>query len=643
MFKRGGMADIQNLLDSGREALKNFRRPTAATAVMEEETPSTNTPPGSEDGIQQHSPAPKPAPDAPQFDGMTNPSVYQRICAEWAKIADPLTGFEYFCQKYVWINNQLHGYVHFKLYPYQLRTAQMLMNERFVITKKFRQAGMSLLTGVYCLWYSLVHPRMQCMVISIGQRESTKYLQENVKEVYQSLPKWLRGGLNDKGEPIKWDRARGLKESATELWLPNKSKIRSLPSGKAGGRSFTTKILVIDEAAFIERIEDIWAGIYPTLVSTKGSVFVVSTVNGVGGIGGWYYHKYQEAVAGENDFKVARMEYTDHPDYNNPEWAASVLRQLGQRKWDQEVLGKFLAAGNTYITSEHIESMERIADAYAKDPATPKPRLEEGGKLIIWKDFIGEKVEPDGTRIPAHRYAIGADCATAGGLDKSAFHVIDVTAGEQVAEFQGKLPEDKYAAILAHTGYRYGTAVIAVEVNATAGGATLVSLDKIQKYKRIYSDPETGKLGWTTTSKSRNTMIADLESGLYDDSWIVHGHRTIDELKTFIVTKTGRIEADSASHDDLIMAWCIATADQVIRAAQRATPRQPESVLLVNETIGESETMVSKPVYSAESEKAIAKKKREDLLVGTKHGQFIEKMHEMNEVAGEDILGWLLK
>ena len=641
MFKRSGFAGLQDILDSGRDALNSLRSPTLKKVVQEDPVEDVNTPPGSEDGIKQHSPSAKPAPGAPQFDPGINPSVYQKICDEWKKISDPVTGFEYFCMKYCWINNQFHGYVHFKLYDYQKRTAKMLQENRFVITKKFRQAGMSLLTGVYCLWYSLVNPRMQCLILSIGMRESTKYLNENIREVYESLPQWLKGGLNDKGQPIKWMKKKAFKDSATEFWLPNKSKIRSLPSGKAGGRGFSTKLLIIDEAAFIENIDTIWTGIFPTIVNTHGSVFVVSTVNGVGGTGGWYYHKYQEAMAGENDFKVAPMEYGEHPDYCDPEWAASVLRQLGQRKWDQEVLGKFLASGNTYITSEHIEKMERLADEYDKKG---KPRLEHGGKLLIWKDFVGPRLAADGSTIPAHRYAIGADCATAGGLDYSTFHVIDVTAGEQVAEFKGKMPEDQFAAILANTGYRYGTAVIAPEINATAGGATVVSLDKIQKYKRIYHDPNTGKMGWTTTSKSRNTMIANLESGLYDDSWIVHSHRFIDELKTFIVTKTGRIEADSNSHDDLTMAWCISTSDEVIRAAQRAVPKQPESVLLVQEKNEDGEAnIVSKPVYSAEYEREAAKKKREDLLVGTKHGEFIEKMHDMNELAGEDVLAWLLK
>lgn len=640
---------LRDLLGQGRKALQAVRASAAqaaagtpdastSTAVLEDPVPSPNTPPGSPDGIPQHSPSAKPAPSVPAMAG-TAPAVYQRILAEWDKIKDPLTGFEYFCDKYVWINNQKHGYVHFKLYPYQIRAAEHFRDNRFVITKKFRQAGMSLLTGVYCLWYSLVHARMQCMVVSIGQRESSKYLQENVREVYESLPRWLKGGLNDKGVPIKWDKTKAYKDSMTEIWLPNRSKIRSIPSGKATGRGFTTKILVIDEAAFIERIDEIWTAIYPTISNSGGRVFVVSTVNGVGGVGGWYYHTYRRAVDKENDFVVADMNHKEHPDYNDPAWEAETLRNLGQRKWDQEVLGKFLASGSTYITAEHLEKMEHEADAYVA--AAGKPTQEMGGKLLIWKAFVGPTTNPDGTIKAAHRYAIGADCATAGGLDASTAQVVDVITGEQVAEFKGKLPEDQFALVLAQLGYRYGTAVIAVELNSTAGGAVMMSLDKIQRYKRIWTR-EDGQTGWLTTVRSRNTLIADLESQLYDGSWKVRSQRLIDELKTFVVTKTGRIEHDHNSHDDLIFAYMIATSPEVIRAATRATPRQPEAILLVKEGGDEDAVIISKPKYSLAEEKAVLKKGRADLIVGTKYGDFVEKMNEVNELAGEDVMAWLL-
>ena len=639
MFKRAGFGLLQDILGSGQEALKSLREgkgaEEATVAVEEAPTQSPNTPPGSPGSLKQHSPKPKPAPGALQFNNITNPTVYQRICEEWRKIADPETGFEYFCSTYVFISNQLHGYVNFNLYDYQKRTAKLLRENRFVISKKFRQAGFSLLSGVYALHYSLINPRYQSLIISITQRDSSKYLQE-IREVYEALPRWLKGGLNDKGQPIKWDRSKPPKDSATELWLPNKSKIRSIPSGRATGRGLSTKLLIIDEAAFIDKISDIWAAVFPTIVNTGGSVVVISTVNGVGN---WYYQRYQEALAGENDFKIAYMEYTEHPDYNNPEWAETVLRQLGQRKWDQEILGKFLASGNSYISHESIELMEKEADVYKK---TSPPQQEHGGKLLIWKEYVGPTINQDGTIKPAHKYSIGADCATGGGLDYSTFQVMDLTTGEQVAEFRGKIPEGKFAQILAHTGYRYGTAFIAVEINATAGGAVITSLKDVQKYKRIWTQ-ENGTVGWQTTVRTRNTLVADLETSIYDNSWKLRGHRTIDELKTFIVTKTGKIEHDANAHDDLIFAFMIATNEKVIRIAQRATARQPSSIVLVLEEGDNEGNIISKPIYGPEKDAEDLRKKRADLMVGTKYGEFLDKMADINEIAGEDVLKFLLQ
>jgi hypothetical protein len=288
-------------------------------------------------------------------------------------------------------------------------------------------------------------------------------------------------------------------------------------------------------------------------------------------------------------------------------------------------LGKFLASGNTFIDSTHIEGMEKFVDTSA-----PKPRLEHGGKLQVWKDYV-----------PGHHYSIGADCATGGALDSSGAQVIDVDTGEQVAEYKGKVPEDQFAAVLATIGYRYGTAVIAVELNSTAGGAVLMSLKNIQKYRRIWCDDE-GKEGWNTNVRSRNMMIADLESNLYNNTFKVYSLRTIDELKTFIVTKTGKVEHDINSHDDLLFAFMIATNDKVMRNARRAKPQQPESILLVQDQ-SDPEHIVSKPVYSAEVNNESLRNKRLPALNGTKHADFLDKMAEMNELAGDDILSWLLK
>lgn len=596
--------------------------------------------------IEQHKPKARMAPGADSIERVgkqDNRTVYQKVCDEWTKVADPATGFEYFCSKYVYINNQKHGYVNFKLYGYQKRLVKSIQNHKYVITRKFRQAGASLLTGVYCLWYSLTHPRKQAMIVSIGLRESSKYLQENVREIYEAMPKWLKGGLkqdpyiydsadantrkevaidHSKIEPIKWKRQKAPKDAATEMMFPNLSKIRSVPTGKAGGRGFSTKLLVIDEAAFIEGIREFYVGAYPTINNTGGSVFVVSTVNGVGGIGGWYYETYKKAEAGENKFQIAHMEYTEHPDYNDPEWVEDTKANLGDRGWRQEVLGEFLASGNTYIDGDRLNELGECCI----DPI----RKEYGNRLWVWEDPV-----------PGHHYGLSADCATKGGLDYSAFHVIDYDTGNQVAEYRHKLPEDDYAKVLAEVGYRYGTALITPELNAKAGGAVTTELNKIQRYKRLYRQ-KNGEVGWNTTVRTRDTMLSYLESSIESGEYTIRSSRLVDELKTFIVTDKGKVEADSGCHDDVVMSWTIGLCPEVVRAAMRQRP-----VIPINVTTSEADTTEGfsgtvKPVYSDADEKRVAKAKREGLVDHISAGAQMKAMSEINDQAGEDVLSWLL-
>lgn len=587
----------------------------------------------------QHHAAAKPNPTAPKFAGGGN--IRDRINSEWCRVADPVTGFEYFCENYVFINNQKHGYMKFALYGYQKRLVQTIRDNRFVITKKFRQAGASLLTGVYCLWFSLTHPRMQCMIVSIGLRESSKYLQENVREIYEALPQWLKGGLSKnpyivedgkevaldytKIEPIPYKSKKAPKDMATEMAFPNKSKIRSVPTGKAAGRGFTTKLLVIDEAAFIEKIDTFYTGAYPTINNSGGSVFVISTVNGTSGIGGWYYNIYKGAMENSNKYVVAEMSYTEHPDYNDPEWIEDTKAQLGERGWRQEVLGEFLASGNTYIDSDLISELE------AK--CIPPRRVEMGGKLWIWEDYT-----------PGHHYSIGADCATKGGLDNSTAEVIDIDTGQQVAEFRGKLAEGEFARVLAELGYRYGTCQITPEMNAKAGGAVTTSLADVQRYKRIYRQ-DNGDPGWNTTARTRDILVADLETVVYNGTYPIRSTRLIDELKTFIVTKRGKIEHDANAHDDLLFAWMISTTPEVIRAAKKVSHRGTAGIQTESDLDHEDPTSIKvKPVYSSEQEKAEAKKKRSGIIDQITAGSAYIQMQEdlTRQGAPEGTLEWLL-
>ena len=64
--------------------------------------------------------------------------------------------------------------------------------------------------------------------------------------------------------------------------------------------------------------------------------------------------------------------------------------------------------------------------------------------------------------------------------------------------------------------------------------------------------------GFLTTVKSRPLLIDTSKESLRDESLLVHCDQTLDELQTFVVTATGRLEAASGSHDDSVMALGLA-------------------------------------------------------------------------------------
>ena len=60
------------------------------------------------------------------------------------------------------------------------------------------------------------------------------------------------------------------------------------------------RLLVIDEAAHIDGLDELWTGLYPT-ISTGGRCIAISTPNGVGD---WFHETYVGAESNENEFST---------------------------------------------------------------------------------------------------------------------------------------------------------------------------------------------------------------------------------------------------------------------------------------------------------------------------------------------------
>ena len=121
--------------------------------------------------------------------------------------------------------------------------AQQFREHRFNIILKFRQAGITELISLYCLWLTMYHPNKKVNIISIKDSVAKKVLKK-IKYMYKNLPEHLK-------VPIINGRMGEL-GTASMIEFINGSFIESIPTSEEAGRSESLSLLVIDEAAIVD-------------------------------------------------------------------------------------------------------------------------------------------------------------------------------------------------------------------------------------------------------------------------------------------------------------------------------------------------------------------------------------------------------
>ena len=386
---------------------------------------------------------------------------------------------------------------------------------------------------------SIFKKHQAIVILSKGDTEATEVL-DRIKIMYEELPGFLQPGISE-------DNKHTLK-------LKNRSIIKSRPSGKQSGRSLAGSFLIIDEAAFIEPIDTIWAAVYP-IISTGGRAFILSTVNG---IGNWFYETYNKAVEEANAFTSIDIQWKEHPEYfRNPvydhlyqemqkrtppldidEWEKVTKANMPRKQWLQEYECEFLGTGDTFIDGLILtELAEKVDTEYY---------TKYNNRMRVWK-------EPE----PFYDYIIGVDTALGRDLDYSAAQVVNTYNGEVVAEFySNKTPIDEFSTILNTEGLYYNLANIVVERN-TVGNHVLDLLYNKLEYENLWHD-ERGLPGFQVTMKNRETILSELEESIRTNVLKINSQRTLNELNTFVITQSGKINADKGKHDDLIMSLTLA-------------------------------------------------------------------------------------
>ena len=376
------------------------------------------------------------------------------------------------------------------------------------------------------------------VLVIATKQEVAKNLVTKVRVMNQYLPSWLK--------------QETVEDNKLSLRYSNGSQIKATSAAGDAGRSEALSLLVFDEAAFIDKIEEIWISAQSTL-STGGNAIILSTPNGVGN----FFHKtWVGAEEGTNTFNTIRLHWSVHPERGQA-WRDEQGVLLGPKGAAQECDCDFVSSGDTVIDPQLL--------MFYKESFCQEPIEKTGFDGNLWK-----------WEYPNYNksYLVVADVARGDGADYSTAHVIDIEDSSQVAEYKGKLDTKDFGNFLVGLATEYNQALLVIE-NANIGWAViqqvidraysnLFYMSKDLKYVDVenqlhnkYRSEERGMVaGFSTTQKTRPLIVSKLEQYVREKDVTIRSTRLIDELFTFI-WNGNRAEAMRGYNDDLIMAFSI--------------------------------------------------------------------------------------
>ncbi|MCL4795995.1 MAG: terminase family protein [Bryobacteraceae bacterium] len=193
-----------------------------------------------------------------------------------------------------------------------------------------RQWGKTTICAAKALHFALHHPASITLVAAPTLRQSTLFLRK--------IAAFLLS-LHLQPRPVpNLDRS---------LLLPNQSQIVSLPGRADSVRGFTAHLLILDEAARIPN--PLFEALSPTLASTNGPLWLLSTPNGLDNIFHAFWH---DDLLPWTRFRIPA---TECPRYD-PAFLDAQRLLLGDHAFRQEFLCEFTQDPNALFPLELIDS-----------------------------------------------------------------------------------------------------------------------------------------------------------------------------------------------------------------------------------------------------------------------------------------------
>lgn len=438
----------------------------------------------------------------------------------------------------------------FEPYNYQIDLCKALDQHGFVMVAKTRQLGITETIACKFLHLAALNPGFTAIILSKSQADASNI----AKRVCRMI-----SGTNNL---IKLKTA-----NLTDLELENGGRLIFRPSNPNSTRGLESiGGILIDECAFIDKIEDIYTAVMPTIeMCKKPIVALVSTPNGASG----FFWDRLVSSNGEHDFlqKCQDIKEDNIDPYqlwvDENDWVKSIIHWKAHPIYSKkdnylENISKTKQLSLTAVKQEYdlefIDSQSNVFNSKLVynaiiDPSEIHPtRFNRLKHIGIDPNFGG------GDYCVALVLGSQAVLNQEGGGTKRKYTVLDLYRDNRASI-------DKNLSGIFKTIDKYTRKKIGVEVNS--GG-------------RIYSERLSQNLNCRNIIEIQTTQILKiqmierivlrLEEGLLK---IPKGHPLIEELLSF--RRDGRkMNAPSGKHDDCVMALAFALEvamedDKVVR------------------------------------------------------------------------------
>lgn len=452
-----------------------------------------------------------------------------------------------------------------------------------VIILKARQMGLS--TYVGGRMFSRVSQRnAKKAMVATHHADSTKALFDMTKRFQEHCPELLR-------PQSKYSNRRELVFGALD------SAYAVATAGSDGiGRGETFTHAHISELAFWPPSSAAanFNGLMQSIPSSDDTeVYIESTANGVSGL---FHDQWQSAVRGQSGFipvflpwfiqaeyrEAAGDDFTRSPaetiladthgiDDDQLMFRRRKIAQSGLELFRQEYPSTadeaFLTTGrpvfNPDILKEHHErAKEEFPAPVIRDTdwGPTERRALEGSTWLehpVGDLYVYREHDPEET------YYIGADVGAGVNKDWSVAQVQD-SKRRQVAMYRAQAEPAYFGEVLHALGGHYNQAKIIVERN-NHGILVCFQLAKALGYWNVYTettvdkltDIETTQIGFFTSEKSKPLIIDKLRMHLRERAVEINDAITLSEMRSYVVTASGKMEAEKGCHDDAVMALAL--------------------------------------------------------------------------------------